>query len=65
MSYYSWILIIVILPITFLIFIENIAHSTERSQLIAFTTLWEFPEHVDSYVQLGFLLFAEEVSLRQ
>ncbi|XP_037709143.1 cyclin-dependent kinase 2-interacting protein [Drosophila subpulchrella] len=44
---------------------ENIAHSTERSQLIAFTTLWEFPEHVDSYVQLGFLLFAEEVSLRQ
>ncbi|XP_017009679.2 cyclin-dependent kinase 2-interacting protein [Drosophila takahashii] len=44
---------------------ENIAHSTERSQLIAFTTLWEFPEHVDSYVQLGFLLLAEEVSLRQ
>ncbi|XP_033173095.1 uncharacterized protein LOC117150349 [Drosophila mauritiana] len=43
----------------------NIAHSTERSQLIAHTTLWEFPEHVDSYVHLGFLLLAEEVSLRQ
>ncbi|EDW87343.1 cyclin-dependent kinase 2-interacting protein [Drosophila yakuba] len=43
---------------------ENIAHSTERSQLIAYTTLWEFPEHVDSYVHLGFLLLAEEVSLR-
>ncbi|XP_043641000.1 cyclin-dependent kinase 2-interacting protein [Drosophila teissieri] len=44
---------------------ENIAHSTERSQLIAYTTLWEFPEHVDSYVRLGFLLLAEEVSLRR
>ncbi|XP_017075834.1 cyclin-dependent kinase 2-interacting protein [Drosophila eugracilis] len=44
---------------------ENIAHSTNRSELIAYTTLWEFPEHVDSYVQLGFLLLAEEVGLKQ
>uniref|UniRef100_A0A6P4E528 Cyclin-dependent kinase 2-interacting protein n=1 Tax=Drosophila rhopaloa TaxID=1041015 RepID=A0A6P4E528_DRORH len=44
---------------------ENIAHSTERSQLIAYTTLWEIPEYVDSYVHLGFLLLAEEVNLKQ
>ncbi|KAH8413002.1 hypothetical protein KR009_007378 [Drosophila setifemur] len=43
---------------------ENIAHSTERSQLISYTTFWEFPEHVDSYVQLGFLLLAEEISCK-
>ncbi|XP_017130061.1 cyclin-dependent kinase 2-interacting protein [Drosophila elegans] len=44
---------------------ENIAHSTERSQLIAYTTLWEFPQNVDSYVHLGFLLLAEEINLKQ
>ncbi|EDV31322.2 uncharacterized protein Dana_GF14607 [Drosophila ananassae] len=43
---------------------ENIAHSTDRSELISHTTFWEFPEHVDSYVQLGFLILAEEVSLK-
>lgn len=45
-------------------FSENIAHSTDRSELISHTTFWEFPEHVDSYVQLGFLILAEEVSLK-
>ncbi|KAH8255423.1 hypothetical protein KR038_002890 [Drosophila bunnanda] len=44
---------------------ENIAHATERSQLIAYTTFWEFPEHVDSYVHLGFLLLSEEINLKQ
>lgn len=39
----------------------NIAHSTSRAQLIAHTTKWEFPEHVDAYVNLVFLLLAEEV----
>ncbi|EDW11099.1 uncharacterized protein LOC6575648 [Drosophila mojavensis] len=40
---------------------RNIAHSTSRAQLIAHTTKWEFPEHVDAYVNLVFLLLAEEV----
>ncbi|XP_017047716.1 uncharacterized protein LOC108092582 [Drosophila ficusphila] len=44
---------------------ENIAHATERSKLIAYTTLWEFPENVDSYVHLGFLILAQEVNLKQ
>ncbi|KAH8289927.1 hypothetical protein KR018_005855 [Drosophila ironensis] len=42
---------------------ENIAHATKRSQLIAHTTYWEYPQHVDSYVDLGFLILAEEISL--
>lgn len=44
-------------------FLENIAHSIERSQLVAYTTFWEFPEHVDAYVHLGFLLLSEELNL--
>ncbi|XP_017152110.1 uncharacterized protein LOC108162073 [Drosophila miranda] len=43
---------------------ENIAHCTRRSDLIAHTSLWEYPEHVDAYVKLGFLLLAEELSLK-
>ncbi|KAH8352698.1 hypothetical protein KR084_005768 [Drosophila pseudotakahashii] len=62
---YYMVLVFNLFILIYFIFKENIAHSTERSQLIAFTTLWEFPEHVDSYVQLGFLLLAEEVSLKQ
>ncbi|KAH8333720.1 hypothetical protein KR059_002821 [Drosophila kikkawai] len=44
---------------------ENIAHAIDRSQLIAYTTFWEFPEHVDTYVHLGFLLLSEELNLKQ
>ncbi|KAH8318191.1 hypothetical protein KR074_007496 [Drosophila pseudoananassae] len=44
---------------------ENIAHSTDRSELIAHTTFWEFPEYVDSYVQFGFLILSEEVTFKQ
>ncbi|XP_020805934.1 uncharacterized protein LOC110182257 [Drosophila serrata] len=44
---------------------ENIAHAIERSQLIAYSTFWEFPEHVDTYVHLGFLLLSEELNLKQ
>ncbi|EDW63985.2 uncharacterized protein [Drosophila virilis] len=40
---------------------QNIAHSTCRGKLISYTTAWEFPEHVDAYVNLVFLLLAEEV----
>ncbi|SPP79286.1 uncharacterized protein LOC117582161 [Drosophila guanche] len=43
---------------------ENIAHCTRRSELIEHTSLWEYPEHVDAYVKLGFLLLAEEVTLK-
>ncbi|XP_023170708.1 uncharacterized protein LOC111599323 isoform X2 [Drosophila hydei] len=40
---------------------RTIAHSTSRAQLMAYTTEWEFPEHVDAYVNLVFLLLAEEI----
>lgn len=40
---------------------ENLAHCTERSKLISYTTSWEFPEYVDVYVDLVFLLLTEEV----
>ncbi|XP_060666342.1 uncharacterized protein LOC133845490 [Drosophila sulfurigaster albostrigata] len=40
---------------------QNIAHCTQRSKLIAYTTAWEFPDHVDAYVDLVFRLLAEEV----
>ncbi|XP_022224375.2 uncharacterized protein LOC111075402 [Drosophila obscura] len=43
---------------------ENIAHCTRRTELIAHTSLWEYPEQVDIYVKLGFLLLAEELSLK-
>ncbi|KAH8263751.1 hypothetical protein KR044_013371, partial [Drosophila immigrans] len=41
---------------------QNIAHCTQRSKLIAYTTAWEFPDHVDAYVNLVFRLLKEEVS---
>ncbi|KAL7739967.1 hypothetical protein ACLKA6_013154 [Drosophila palustris] len=43
---------------------QNIAHCTTRSKLIAYTTAWEFPDHVDAYVDLVFLLLAEEVKTK-
>jgi len=44
--------------------LENIAHCTKRSQIIAYTTAWEFSEHVDAYVDLVFRLLAEEVKTK-
>lgn len=43
---------------------QNIAHCTKRSQIIAFTTAWEFSDHVDAYVDLVFRLLAEEVKTK-
>ncbi|XP_034474716.1 uncharacterized protein LOC117781937 isoform X2 [Drosophila innubila] len=43
---------------------QNIAHCTTRSKLIAYTTAWEFPDHVDAYVDLVFRLLAEEVKTK-
>ncbi|EDW75815.1 uncharacterized protein Dwil_GK14996 [Drosophila willistoni] len=40
---------------------ESIAHCMDRCDLIAETTQWEYPEHTDGYVKLGFLLLNEEV----
>ncbi|KAH8409599.1 hypothetical protein KR222_010018, partial [Zaprionus bogoriensis] len=43
---------------------KSIAHCTKRSELIGHTTAWEFPQHVDTYVDLVFMLLAEEVKLK-
>ncbi|XP_075152154.1 uncharacterized protein LOC142226145 [Haematobia irritans] len=40
---------------------ENIPHCTSKSELIRWTSLWEYPQYVDSYVFALFTCFKEEI----
>ncbi|XP_073825398.1 uncharacterized protein [Musca autumnalis] len=40
---------------------ENLPHCTTRSDLIRWTSAWEYPQYVDSYVHNMFKFFNEEI----
>ncbi|XP_065357092.1 uncharacterized protein LOC135951378 [Calliphora vicina] len=44
---------------------DHLPHCTTRSDLIRCSTAWEYPQHVDSYVQLMFLFFREEINIKK
>ncbi|KAM7351337.1 uncharacterized protein ACRADG_004233 isoform 2-T2 [Cochliomyia hominivorax] len=44
---------------------EHLPHCTTRSDLIRCSTAWEYPQHVDSYVQLMFLFFKQEITIKK
>ncbi|XP_005187160.2 uncharacterized protein LOC101897120 [Musca domestica] len=43
---------------------ENLPHCTTRSDLIRWTSAWEYPQYVDSYVHSLFKYFNEELENR-
>ena len=50
----------------FAIFIaEHLSHCSSRSDLIRCSSAWEYPEYVDSYVQLLFIYLKEEINTKK
>jgi len=45
--------------------VENIAHCSNKAELVDLTTAWEFPYYVDYNTHLKFEFLKKEVDLKQ